>query len=97
MKDFILTMYYHPLILHSIIRQTFGTPMGSPLSPIIADLVLQEEMILQKFNFNIQFYLRYVDDIILSAPINQIPHIVDSFNSYHTRLQFTAEQEKTEN
>jgi len=80
---------------NKIYRQTFGTPMGSPLSPIIANLVLQdlEEKALQTINCDISFYYRYVDDILLSAPKDQISNIVNCFNSFHNRLQFTVELE----
>jgi len=44
------------------------------------------------FNFNIPFYFRYVDNI-LSAPIDQISNIVEGFNSFHNKLQFTVEYE----
>jgi len=48
-----------------IYRQTFGSPMGSPLSPIIANLTLQdlEERALEKIDCNIPYYFRYIDDI----------------------------------
>jgi len=80
---------------NKIYRQTFGTPMGSPLSPIIANLVLQdlEERALEKINCNIPFYYRYVDDIVLAAPIDHIIKIIDTFNGFHERLQFTVEYE----
>jgi len=80
---------------NKIYRQTFGTPMGSPLSPIIANLVLQdlEEKALEKINCNIPFYYRYIDDIVLAAPIDQIKKIVNTFNEFHNRLQFTVEYE----
>jgi len=69
--------------------------MGSPLSPIIANLVLQnlEERALEKIDCNIPYYFRYVDDILLSAPSDQISKILDVFNSFHSRLQFTVEYE----
>jgi len=79
-----------------IYRQTFGTPMGSPLSPIIANLVMQdlEEKALEKINCNIPFYYRYVDDIVLAAPSDHVTKIVETFNGFHNRLQFTVEREK---
>jgi len=57
--------------------------MGPLLSPIIADIVFQdlEEKALSKMYFNIPFYFRYVDDIILSAPIDQISNIIKCFNT----------------
>lgn len=49
-------------------KQTFGTPMGSPLSPIIADIVLQdlEDNALKSLDYYIPFYYRYVDDILIA-------------------------------
>jgi len=51
-------------------KQIFGTPMGSPLSPVIADLVLQdlEMSAIKMLPFRLPLYYRYVDDIILTAP-----------------------------
>ncbi|KAL6416960.1 hypothetical protein ACFW04_014754 [Cataglyphis niger] len=79
----------------TIYQQTFGTPMGSPLSSIIADIVLQDlkEKALTSLNFIPSFYLRYVDDIILSASLSAFEHILNVFNSFHSRLQFTMEIE----
>lgn len=51
-------------------KQTFGTPMGSPLSPVLADLVLQdlEESAISRLPLTLPMYYRYVDDVILAAP-----------------------------
>jgi len=65
--------------------------MGSPLSPIIADLVmcdlLLEENILNSLNIKSILYYRYVDDIIISAPEEEIHDILRKFNCYHHRLK----------
>lgn len=44
--------------------------MGSPLSPAIADLVLQdlERKALDLLKISLPFYIRYVDDIAMDAP-----------------------------
>jgi len=42
---------------------------------------------------HISFYHRYVDDIILAAPFDQMSMILDTFNNFHNRLQFTMEFE----
>ena len=39
-------------------QQVFGTPMGSPISPMLVDLVLQDlEEVLNKLNFKIPYML----------------------------------------
>ncbi|XP_018367481.1 PREDICTED: uncharacterized protein LOC108763996 [Trachymyrmex cornetzi] len=74
-------------------KQIFGTPMGSPLSPIVADMVMQdlEETALGLLPVRLSFYYQYVDDVILAAPSESIDDILCVFNSLHTRLQFTME------
>jgi len=78
-----------------IYKQNFGTPMGSPLSPIKAELVIQdvEREFLGKLDFRLLFYFRYVDDILTAVPKTAIDSIVDKFNAHHPRLQFTLEIE----
>jgi len=74
-------------------EQIFGLPMGSPLSPVLADLVIQdlEKNIFQNLNTHIFFYYRYMDDIVLAASKNKINDILDSFNGYHERIKFTVD------
>jgi len=78
-----------------IYKQNLGTSMGSPLFPIVADLVMRdlEEHILNALDRRPTLYYRYVDDIILSAPKDRIQLILDKFNGYHHRLKFTLETE----
>jgi len=79
-----------------IYKQTHGTPMGSPLSLIVADIVMQdlETECIKKLDFHLTFYFRYVDDIILVTPNDKIDIILQTFNNYHDRLNFTVEHEK---
>lgn len=74
-------------------QQTFGTPMGSPLSPIISDIVLQdlEEGALKNLTYIPPFYYRYVDDIVLAVPAGSFDQTLECFNSLHPRLQFSME------
>jgi len=76
-----------------IYKQKCGMLMGSPLSPIIADLVMQdlEAKALDALDYDIPFYHRYVDDIALAVPRHKINDILTIFNSLHSRLQFTLE------
>ncbi|XP_018310412.1 uncharacterized protein [Mycetomoellerius zeteki] len=73
-------------------KQNYDTPMGFPLSPVIADLVMQrlESRALSSIRFPLPFYYRYVDDIIM-APDYSVSSILEIFNSQHPRLQFTME------
>jgi len=76
-----------------IYKQTYGAPMGSPLSPIIADLALQnlESHTLKNLSFQPLFYIRYVDDIALAVPRGSLNELLHKFNSFHPRLKFTLE------
>ena len=66
--------------------------MGSPLSPVVANMVMQdfEKMAIGMLPCRLLFY-RYVDDIILVAPSERVGDILNIFNSLDTRLQFTME------
>jgi len=50
--------------------------MESPLSPIIADLLLQdlEEKALNSIGLQLPIYYRYINDIIFAAPENKASH-----------------------
>ena len=76
-------------------NQVSGTPMGSSISPIIADIVMVdlETEILPSFDFMIPWYFRYVDDTILRVPLDKVDTVLRKFNSYNPRLQFTYEIE----
>ncbi|XP_071573294.1 uncharacterized protein [Temnothorax nylanderi] len=76
-----------------IYRQTVGSPMGSPLSPIVADITMQdlERKALELLSFIPPFYTRYVDDIAMAVPSTSCVHTLEIFNSFHPRLQFTME------
>jgi Reverse transcriptase (RNA-dependent DNA polymerase) len=79
-----------------VYHQVFGTPMGSPVSPVVANLVMEnfESEILDSLDFEPIFYKRYVDDIILCIPKEKQDYIFNVFNSKHPRLQFTIEKEE---
>ena len=77
-------------------KQVFGTAMGSPISPVIANIVMERlEMIsLSKVPFQPILYKRYVDDIITCINLEDLQTFLDTFNSFHNRLQFTYEIEE---
>ncbi|XP_071653548.1 uncharacterized protein [Temnothorax longispinosus] len=79
-----------------IYEQIFGSPMGSPLSPILADMVMEdlETKCLQMLSFPVPFFKRYVDDVFAIVPRLKVDEILKVFNNYHNRLKFTYELEK---
>lgn len=75
--------------------QISGLAMGNSISGFLADMVMEdlEETSLRKLPFNVPFYRRYVDDIIVAVPVNGSDVIMQQFNSYHKNLKFTVEEE----
>ncbi|XP_011342708.1 uncharacterized protein LOC105282454 [Ooceraea biroi] len=75
--------------------QICGSPMGFPLSPILADIVLDdlETSCIQNLDFNVKIYRRYVDDVFTILPTDRVHDVLEIFNTYHPRLQFTVEVE----
>jgi len=78
---------------NKIYKQIFGTPMGSSLSPIIAEIIMRdlETLALNSLSYHIPLYYRYVDDILIAIPNNHIEETLTVFNSLHERIKFTAE------
>jgi len=56
--------------------------MGSLLSPIIAEIVMQdlENYILKALKLDLIFYARYIDDIALAALTDKLDNILSMFN-----------------
>ncbi|CAL8128770.1 unnamed protein product [Orchesella dallaii] len=78
----------------NVYRQKTGTPMGSPVSPVFAELFLQKlENSLVKGNSNIHFWRRLVDDVFAVIPYDKTTSILDELNSFHPAIQFTIEEE----
>lgn len=76
-------------------EQIFGSPMGSPLSPILADMVMNdlESSCRLLLDFEINTFYRYVDDVFVIIPREKLNDILNVFNKYYPRLQFTYELE----
>ena len=72
-------------------KQKFGFPMGSPIA---ADIVMDdlESKCIASLPFQLDFYYRYVEDIITAVPLNELNTIKNIFNSYNHKIQFTIEE-----
>ncbi|XP_062713445.1 uncharacterized protein LOC134290343 [Aedes albopictus] len=78
--------------------QTTGVPMGSPLSPVIANLIMekveQEAMTkLEQKHIPLTVYRRYVDDCFLMGRKEDVEKVVEHFNAIDEKLRFTVEEE----
>ena len=78
-----------------IFKQSFGTAMGSPVSVVVANLVMEdvEERALGSFDVQPLFWKRYVDDVCTAVPSHMVQHLLQHLNSIEQSIQFTAELE----
>ena len=76
-------------------KQIKGTPMGSPVSVVLAEIVMQaiEHSIIPDINNAILFWYRYVDDIITCIKSDEIDNVLDKINSTNNDIKFTKECE----
>ncbi|XP_075150330.1 uncharacterized protein LOC142224445 [Haematobia irritans] len=76
-------------------EQLKGMPMGSPASPIIADIIMEEllDVSLSKIP-KPRIITKYVDDIFAIVKKTDVESTLDALNSFHSQIQFTMELEK---
>ncbi len=75
-------------------RQTFGCPMGSPISMTMANLVMEdlENRIFSSSN-DVLMWRRFVDDTFVILPEKYIPSFFSYINSMEESITFTMEKE----
>ena len=80
-----------------IYKQVKGTPMGSPVSVVISEIVMQriERDILSRISDFCPLWIRYVDDVLAVLPSNMIDSTLDIINSINNDIQFTVEKEES--
>ncbi|BHF57925.1 hypothetical protein SprV_0100087200 [Sparganum proliferum] len=73
-------------------QQVKGTPMGSPISGLLAELVLQrlEEVVIQAISP--KMWLRYVDDTFVVIKNCEVERLHQSLNGVFPAIQFTREE-----
>ena len=75
-------------------KQVFGTAMGSPVSVVVANLVMEhiEDKALSSFP-SPTFWKRYIDDVCTAVNHAEIIPFLQHLNSIHPSIQFTHERE----
>ena len=76
-------------------QQIDGVAMGSPVSPVIADIFMEdfEQRALLTAPAKPKIFKRYVDDTFAILPKNKITEFLDHLNSIHDKIKFTMEVE----
>ncbi|BHF62054.1 hypothetical protein SprV_0100503500 [Sparganum proliferum] len=74
-------------------KQIKGSPMGSPISGLIAEVVLQRIEHLVFTKYQPRFWARYVDDTFAIVKSSDMEHLKELLNSVDPNIQFTMEAE----
>ena len=78
-------------------KKIFGCAIGSPISSVLADLVLEEieETVISTFPYPPKWWFRYVDDSHSYLKKDQVYKFQEYLNSVNLNIQFTLELENT--
>ncbi|XP_072035572.1 uncharacterized protein [Amphiura filiformis] len=96
--DFILSTYF--TFRGKIFRQLFGAAMGSPVSPLAANIFMehleQSDIATAPLNCKPKLWKRYVDDILEVVSKDGVIPLTDHLNSIDdsNSIKFTFEEEK---
>ena len=82
-------------VLDAYYQQTFGTAMGSPVSVIVANLVMEEteSQVLSTFTPAPRFWKQYVNNTCTVIPSHLVTLFHDHLNGVNEHIQFTLEME----
>ena len=77
-------------------KQLHGTAMGSPVSVVVAEIVMQniEEQALSTYTKTLPLWLRYVDDTFTAVHKDEIDTFHEHLNRQNPHVQFTKEIEE---
>ena len=81
---------------NTFFRQKSGLAMGNPLSPILADIVMEDlfKYASTRIPHTPTLLFKYVDDILITLPIEAIETTKTIFESYNSKIKFTVELEQ---
>ena len=88
--------YQTTQIQHTYAAHSFFTAMGSPVSVVVAEIVMQniEEKALATYTWTIPLWLRYVDDTFTAVHKDGIDDFHEHLNRQNADIQFTKEIEE---
>ena len=74
-----------------IYSQVEGAAMGSPVSPIVANLFMEffEERAINSFMYEVKIWRRYVDDTMVILCDSLLEDFTEHINSIHPSIHFT--------
>jgi hypothetical protein len=75
-------------------RQKSGSPMGSPISGLLVEIVMQHLELIAMEVIKPKIWVRYVDDTFVILKSSDIPQVYAYLNTIIPELQFTMELEK---
>ena len=77
-------------------QQIFGVPMGSPISVVIANLVMDyvEQKAISSFSSSPKLWKRFIDDTFVIIQTNEVNRFFDHFNDADSSINFTIELEQ---
>ena len=77
-------------------QQIFGTAVGSPVSVVVANIVMEhiEDLALSTSPIPTIFWKGYVDDVLMAVPADQVDGMLAHINSINQNIQFTSEREQ---
>ena len=76
-------------------EQIDGVSMGSPLGPLMANVIMTElERVVVKDLFNkeyLKFYIRYTDETLVLMKKSHVLIVLEALNGFHKNLSFTVD------